>query len=362
MKFLEPGQEIETTVVAVSADSIFLDLNMKSEGVADRAEFTDADGKLTVKEGDTVKVFFMGDKNGEMRFTAKISGDKADKTVLENAYKSGIPVEGHVEKEIKGGFEIKIGTSRAFCPYSQMGFRQKESPDFYIGKSLPFKIQEYKENGRNILVSNRVMGEESYEENLAKLQETLKVGSTVAGVIEAVQSYGAFVDIGGFRALLPVSEISHSRVADIRSVLSEGQKIEAQIIKLDWNNERISLSLKALERDPWDDVVRKYPADSKHEGAVSRIAEFGLFVALEPGVDGLVHVSELEDANRNTNLRKLYKIGDKLSVVVKAVDAEQKRLSLKPAASSEQDSSAAKYLKNQDDSDTYNPFAALLKK
>lgn len=126
MKNLEIGQEIETKIVAVTDDCVFLDLNTKSEGVLDIADVTDANGKVTVKEGDTIKVYFLGDQRGEMRFTTKIAGDKADKTLLENAWKNGIPVEGHVEKEIKGGFEVKIGDSRAFCPYSQMGFKQKQ--------------------------------------------------------------------------------------------------------------------------------------------------------------------------------------------------------------------------------------------
>ncbi|MDY7029997.1 MAG: S1 RNA-binding domain-containing protein, partial [Spirochaetota bacterium] len=171
---LEPGQLIETTIVSISDDCIFLQLSGKSEGVLDSAEMTDPDGNLTVKEGDTIKAFFLYAKNGEMRFTTKISGDKAGKAVLAEAFESGIPVEGTVEKEIKGGFEVRIGETRAFCPFSQMGSKRIESPQEYIGKQLTFKILEHSENGRNILVSNRAILEEEHEKQVELLKKTLQ--------------------------------------------------------------------------------------------------------------------------------------------------------------------------------------------
>lgn len=357
-----PGQEIETSIVAISNDCVFLNLNSKSEGVMEKAELLDKDGNLTAKEGDTIKVFFVGFQNGEMRFTKKISGDKADKEMLENAYKNRIPVEGRVEKEIKGGFEVKIGTTRAFCPFSQMGFRQKEEASFYVGKVLTFIIQEFKENGKNLLVSNRAVQEIAYQDQIADLQKKIKVGMTVSGTIESIQSYGAFVDIGGFRALLPVSEISRTRVTDIESVLYQGQKIDAQVIKTDWPNERVSLSLKALQADPWDSVLEDFSAGDKIDGTIARVADFGLFVSLKEGVDGLVHISELEEAGKNTNLRKVYNVGQKMTVIIKSIDQDERRISLTTATTKEEDSSASEYLSSQDDSDTYNPFAALLKK
>ena len=152
---LVPGQEITTVIAAISGDTVFLDLSAKSEGVLDANELKDKDGNLTVKEGDSIKAFFTGLKNGEMTFTTRISGEKADNSMLENAFKNHIPVEGSVEKEIKGGFEVKIGNARAFCPYSQMGFRQKAEPADFLGKHLTFMIMEYKDGGKNLLVSNR---------------------------------------------------------------------------------------------------------------------------------------------------------------------------------------------------------------
>ena len=223
MERLQPGQLVETQIVSISKDSIFLQLSGKSEGVLERAELADQDGNLSVKEGDTVKVFFLNSKNGEMNFTTRISGEKAVPAMLENAYKNGIPVEGVVEKEIKGGYEVKIGETRAFCPFSQMGQRRTENAEVYVGQHLTFKIQEFKENGRNILVSNRAIHEEAHKEKIEALKRTLKEGMLVKGSIKSIQEFGAFVDIEGIQALLPISEISRASVEDINAVLSVGQ-------------------------------------------------------------------------------------------------------------------------------------------
>jgi Ribosomal protein S1 len=359
----EPGQQIETTIVAISGDTLFLDLNAKSEGILDRAELTDENGACTVREGDKIKAYFTGTENGELRFTTKISGGKADKTLLENAFKNGIPVEGHVEKEIKGGYEVMIGTSRAFCPYSQMGYKQKDDSASFVGKHLTFRIQEYKNDGRGIVVSNRAIMEDEHSKSMAALQGTLREGMVVDATVKSLQSYGAFVDVNGFQALLPVSEIALDRVEDIHSVLSEGQKIKVQILRTDWKNERVSVSMKALLGDPWNSAAEKYPAGSKHDGVISRIAPYGVFVELEPGIDGLVHISEMDGVDRNSNLAKLFRKGDTMTVAVKETDPEEKRISLMPTTSIEQDKTTAGYMAGQNnDGEGYNPFAALLKK
>ncbi len=363
MTRLTPGQQVSTIIAAISGDTVFLDLSAKSEGVLDANELKDKDGKLTVKAGDEIKAYFTGLKNGEMQFTTKIAGDKADNSMLENAYQNGIPVEGTVEKEIKGGFEVKIGGTRAFCPYSQMGYRQKAEAAEFVGKHLTFLITEFKDGGRNLLVSNRKIMEAEHEKQMDNFSESLKAGMTVTGKVMALHDYGAFVDIGGFQALLPISEISRERITDINSVLKVGQEVTAKVLSTDWKRERVSLSTKALLADPWDNAVKNYPAGSKHEGVISRIADFGLFVELEPGIDGLVHISTLENVEQNTNIKKMYKAGAKMSVTVKSVDEKSRRISLLPATSTEQDQTASKYMNSQsDDDDMYNPFAALLKK
>lgn len=359
----EPGQQIETTIVAISGDTIFLDLNAKSEGLLDRAELTDESGKCTVHEGDKIKAFFAGTENGEMKFTTKISGGKADKLMLESAFKNGIPVEGHVEKEIKGGYDVMIGTNRAFCPYSQMGYKQRDESASFVGKHLTFRIQEYKNDGRGIIVSNRAIMEDEHAKSMVELQGKLKEGMIVDAKVKTLQSYGAFVDIDGFQALLPVSEISLERITDINTVLKAEQNIKVKIIRTDWKNERVSVSMKELLADPWDSAAEKYPAESKHDGIVSRVAPYGVFVELEPGLDGLVHVSEMEGIDRNSNLSKLYKKGDKMTVAVKETNITEKRISLSPTTSVEQDKTTARYMAGQNNTDDgYNPFAALLKK
>ncbi len=359
MDSLEPGQLVETTIVSISGECIFLQLSGKSEGILDLAEMTDKDGKISVKEGDLIKVFFLEAKNGEMHFTTKISGDKAGKAVLQNAFENGIPVEGIVEKEIKGGFEIKIGNSRAFCPFSQMGLKRVEDTKEYIGKHLTFKILEHSESGRNILVSNRAILEEEHKKKVEVLKKTLQENMTVKGTIKLIQNFGAFVDIDGVQALLPISEISRSRVEDIHKLLSIGEEIEASIIKLDWKNERITLSIKALLSDPWEKAKAKYKNGSKHTGIVVRLTDFGAFVSLEPGLDGLIHISDLKTDTRDNNPDDILKKGQNVTVQINNIDVEKKRISLKHVSSIQEDKEYKKYL--EPESDTYNPFADFLK-
>ena len=354
----EPGQLIEAEIVSIAGECIFLQLSGKSEGQLDTTELIDKDGNITVKEGDTIKAFFLYSKNGDLHFTTKISGDKAGKAVMENAFESGIPIEGSVEKEIKGGFEIKIGESRAFCPYSQIGKKRVENPEEYIGKTLTFKILEYSENGRNILVSNRAILKEEQDAQIEILKKTLQENMNVKGIVKSLQSFGAFVEISGVQALLPISEISRSRVDDIEKVLSIGQEIEVAVIKLDWQNERITLSLKKLLADPWDEAQKKYKSGSKHTGEVVRITNFGAFVSLEPGLDGLIHISDLEGDSRDFNPREALKKGQSIDVQINSIDIEKKRISLKPAAEAQDEEAFKQYM--EPESDTYNPFAGLL--
>lgn len=360
----EIGELFETKIVAITDTTIFLDLNAKSEGVLERTELNDENGNVSVKEGDSIKVYFIGEFQGEMHFTTKIAGEKADKNLIENAFKNGIPVEGRVETEIKGGFEVKIGNTRAFCPYSQMGFRKKEEPSFYIGKNLTFIITEYKNDGKNILLSNRKVGETEYNQEVAKLASEITEGSIVEATVESIEKFGAFVNIQGFRALLPISELSFDRIDDVSSVVQVGQKLKVKVLHADWKNEKVSVSLKALEKNPWENVENLVSVGEKITGKIVRITDFGLFINIAKGIDGLLHISELENVNANTNLRKIYQIGQEINVVVEKIDAEQKRISLKTAESAEQEESAKSYLSSSDDDDseTYNPFAALLKK
>lgn len=362
MTYFEPGQELETSVVAVTNDTVFLDLNLKTEGILDKAELSDDSGTASIKAGDKIKVFYLATKDGVPYFTTKIAGQNADAEMLKTAFESHIPVQGKVDKEIKGGFEIKLGNTRAFCPYSQMGFRQKQEPENYIGRVLSFQIQEFKNEGKNIIVSNRAVLEAEHRNSVKEMEKTYSVGDIVTGTVTELKEKGAVVDIGGVSAFLPISEICHAHIQSVSDKISAGQEIRAKIIRTDWERERISISTKELEDEPWDTAAERFPENTKIDGTIARIAEFGLFVTLAEGIDGLVHISEL-NVDANTNLKKKFSIGEKISVTVKSIDAKNRRISLTPSTSKEQDQTTAKYMSTQeDDSDTYNPFAALLKK
>jgi small subunit ribosomal protein S1 len=325
---LRPGQKIEATVVRIAKEWIFLDLGAKSEGSVARNEFTDAEGDLTVQEGDRVQVYFLSEKKNERLFTAKISGG-AVAGHLEEACQSGIPVEGTVTAETKGGFDVRIsGSVRAFCPFSQMEMRRIENAEEYIGKKFAFRVTKFSEHGKNIVVSRRALLEEERAQQKDALQESLAVGQTVAGVITSIRDFGAFVDIGGIEGLIPVSEIAWGRIEDINERLAVGQEVTVTVLKLDWDQDRYSFSLKDSLPDPWEEISGMFSEGSVVTGKVVRLTEFGAFVELAPGIDGLVHISKLGAGRRISHPREVVQVGDVLEVKIDSVDPEKKRLSL----------------------------------
>ncbi|MBW1703855.1 MAG: 30S ribosomal protein S1 [Deltaproteobacteria bacterium] len=336
--YLNPGEKVEAMVIKISKEWVFIDIGGKSEGYIAIDEFLDDEGDITIKEGDTINAYFLSSRHNEMLFATRLTGDTMGSEYLEEAYLNRIPVEGLVEKEIKGGYEVKLtGSTRAFCPYSQMGLNRVENADRYIGLHLTFKIIEYGEKGRNLIVSNRRVLEEERQEQKDALRETLEEGMTVSGEITSIREFGAFVDIGGIEGLVPVSEISWGRVDDINSLLSVGQKVDVAIKKLEWEKDKFSFSLKEILPDPWSNVGLKYPEGSKHKGKVARLAPFGAFVTLEPGIDGLVHISELGKGKRINHPREVLEENQPIEVKIIRIDEDKKRLSL-TMVSDEQDS------------------------
>ncbi len=325
---LEPGQKVEATVLTVTKDWIFLDVGQKGEGVLDRKELLDADGNVTVAEGDVISTYFLSRAGGEMRFTTRLGGGSGN-AQLEDAWRSGIPVEGTVEKEIKGGYEVKVaGSVRAFCPYSQMALRRTDNPEQFIGKVLPFKISQYDERGRNVVVSHRAILEEERKKQKDALKETLSEGMTVSGTITQLKPFGAFVDIGGIEGLIPISEVAWGRVENIEEVLSVGQQVEATVKSLDWEANRFSFSLKEALADPWQNVGEKYPEGAVLAGKVVRLAQFGAFVNIGEGIDGLIHISKLGGGKRISHPREVVKEGQALTVKVEKIDGDARRISL----------------------------------
>ena len=325
---LRPGQKIEATVVRIAKDWIFLDLGAKSEGSVAKNELTDAEGNLTVAEGDRVQVYFLSEKRNERLFTAKVSGG-AVAGHLDEACQNGIPVEGTVTGETKGGFEVKFsGSVRAFCPFSQMEMRRIENAEEYIGKKFAFRVTKYSEHGKNIVVSRRALLEEDRAQQKQALQESLAVGQTVKGVISSIRDFGAFVDIGGIEGLIPVSEIAWGRIEDIHERLAVGQEVTVTVLKLDWDQDRYSFSLKDSLPDPWEGISGMFAEGSVVTGKVVRLTEFGAFVELAPGIDGLVHISKLGAGRRISHPREVVQVGEALEVKIDSVDPEKKRLSL----------------------------------
>ena len=325
---LRPGQKIEATVVRIAKEWIFLDLGAKSEGSVAKNEFTDAEGNLTVQEGDRVQVYFLSEKRNERLFTAKVSGG-AVAGHLDEACQNGIPVEGTVTAEVKGGFDVRFsGSVRAFCPFSQMEMRRIENGEEYIGKKFAFRITKFSEHGKNIVVSRRALLEEERAQQKETLQASLAIGQTVKGVITSIRDFGAFVDIGGIEGLIPVSEIAWGRIEDIHERLAVGQEVTVTVLKLDWDQDRYSFSLKDSQPNPWEEIGGMFPEGSVVTGKVVRLTEFGAFVELAPGIDGLVHISKLGAGRRISHPREVVQVGDALEVKIDSVDPEKKRLSL----------------------------------
>ncbi len=325
---LERGKKIEATLLQIGTEWSFLDVGQKGEGLLLTSELLDAEGELQFTAGDKLGAYFLSRDGGELRFTTKIGGSGSGTEQLEEAYQSGIPVEGTIEKEIKGGFEVKLpGNTRAFCPFSQTGLRQVE-PAELIGQSLSFKISQFSERGRNIVVSHRAILDEERALQRESLRETLKEGMVVKGTVTNIREFGAFVDIGGIEGLLPISEISYGRIEEINDYLHNGQELEVAIKRIDWENNKFSFSLRDTLSDPWSKVGTIYKAGGKHSGTVSRLAQFGAFVTLEEGVDGLLHISKLGEGQRIRHPQDVVKVGQTLQVLIEKIDQQERRISL----------------------------------
>lgn len=342
---LEPGQKVEAKVLQIGAEWAFLDVGQKGEGVLDIKELLDAEGNLTVAEGDRLTAYFLSSAGGELRFTTRIGGGASGTAQLEEAWRSGIPVEGRIEKEIKGGYEVRLpGGVRAFCPFSQLGLRRQEAPEEALGQTRSFKITQFGEQGRNIVVSHREILEEERRRQHEALKGTLKEGMIVKGTVTAIRDFGAFVDIGGIEGLLPISEVGYGRVEDIHQVLQVGQELEVAVKGIDWEKERFSFSLRDTLADPWSKIGTTYVEGATYTGTVARLAPFGAFVTLEEGIDGLVHISKLGEGRRLKHPQEVLKVGQPLPVTIEKIDLEERRISLVPAATGQETAAQTSYV------------------
>jgi small subunit ribosomal protein S1 len=325
------GQIIEGTIVAIGAEAALVDVGGKSEAAIDIDELKDADGRLEVKVGDRVQAMVVS-TSGELRLSRRLALGAATARQLEDAFHSGLPVEGKVERSVKGGFEVRISRQRAFCPVSQIDVVRNTDPAQHEGRVYNFRITEYKEGGRNIVVSRRVLLEAEQQANAAEVRKSIVEGAVLPGRVASVREFGAFVDLGGgVQGLLHVSEMAWERVADPSQIVKPGDEITVKVLRVDPDKEKISLGLKQLAADPWSRAGHTYHAGEMRRGRITRIAEFGPFVELEPGIEGLVPASESGVA-RDTDMKKAFRVGDELQVVVLDVDPTARRIRLSVTA------------------------------
>jgi len=332
LKKLTPGEKVSATVVGIDKETIFLDVGTKSEGIVEASEFIGEDGELSVSVGDTVEVYCLKAGPSGQIFTARL-GSGASSAHLEEAWRNSVPVEGFVKAEIKGGFEITLsGNIRAFCPYSQMGLRRIENAaETYLETHMSFLVTTFEAGGRNIVLSARMLQEEERRIKKEELQKELTEGQTIDGTISSIRTFGLFVDIGGVDALVPISEVGWSRIENLEESYRVGQQVKAVIKGLDWENDRISLSIKETLEDPWDAAVKDLGEGKICIGTISRLAQFGAFVNLAPGVDGLLHISKLGRGKRINHPREVVEAGQNIEVVIESIDPDQKRISLTPS-------------------------------
>ena len=324
-----PGDKVSGKVLKVSKDTIFVDLGGKSEGIADIQEFLDKKGNLTVKQGDWVEMRVASIRDGiHLTKGMKVHGPDALE-ILREAKENLIPVEGRVTKAVKGGFEIDLSGIRAFCPLGQFDIQYCEKPDEHVGAKYPFRIMEIKEKGKNVIVSRRVILEEEQEKKSKETLARLKPDLECEGKVTKLTDFGAFVDIGGIEGMVHISEVSHGRISHPSELLKPGQQVTVKVMKVETDKEgrpKVSLSIKALEPDSWDKGLG-FEEGEIISGKVSRLMDFGAFVEVAPGVDGLVHVSEIS-YERVPHPSKFLHEGDMVEVLVMGIDHEAHRVSL----------------------------------
>ncbi len=314
----EPGTQVEGRVARVTSHGIFVDIGAKSEAVMDRADFEDPDA---VQSGDVVKAYVLSADGRGIKLATQLSGAGA-REMLAEAHATGIPVQGRVVGRNPGGFMVKLSGTDAFCPISQIARIPSEDLDSYLEQTLTFKITECK--GRDLVVSRRVIEEEEAVEEAAKAWNLLKPGDERDGIVSGVQDFGIFVDIGGIQGLVHKSELGWDQGAERPN---RGAKVQVRVISLDPEKQRLSLTMKVAGAGPWARVGTDFVAGGSYQGKVTRVMEFGAFVALAPGLEGLVHISEMSE-HRVDHPRSVVKQGQEVTVRILEIDRERDRIGL----------------------------------
>ena len=327
---IEKGQTVEGTIVAIGEEVALVDVGSKSEATIDVAELKDDEGKLEVSTGDRIRAVVISTA-GELKLSRRLALGAATAQQLGDAFRAGLAVEGKVAGVVKGGFEVRIARQRAFCPISQIDIVRDTDPAQHVGRVYQFRIVEYKDP-RNVVVSRRVLLEEAQRASAAEVRQSIVEGAVITGRVASVREFGAFVDLGGgVQGLLHVSEMGWARVSDSLQVVKPGDEITVKVLRVDADKQKIALGLKQLMADPWLKARETYAAGQLRTGRVTRVAEFGAFVELEPGVEGLIPLSESGVA-RDGDVKKAFPIGNTIEVAVLDVDADARRIRLSVTA------------------------------
>jgi len=327
---MQPGSIVIGTVVDVRGDVVVVNAGLKSEGVIPIEEFYSDDGEIEVSIGDQVEVALdaIEDGYGETRLSREKAKRAQAWTFLERAQENGDTVTGIISGKVKGGFTVDVNTIRAFLPGSLVDVRPVRDTAYLEGKDLEFKVIKLDQKRNNVVVSRRAVIETEFSAEREELLESLAEGQTIKGVVKNLTDYGAFVDLGGIDGLLHITDMAWKRVKHPSEMIEVGQEIDVMVLKFDRERNRVSLGLKQLGDDPWTAIARRYPVTTRLLGKVTNITDYGCFVEIEEGVEGLVHVSEMDWTNKNVNPSKVVHLGQETEVVVLDIDEERRRISL----------------------------------
>ncbi|MCC7279019.1 MAG: 30S ribosomal protein S1 [Chromatiaceae bacterium] len=327
---LQPGTIITGTVVAITSEVVVVNAGLKSEGIIPRSQFLDVNGNLECAVGDEVRVALeaVEDGSGATRLSREKAKRHAAWEFLDKAFEAGEAVKGIINGKVKGGFTVELDSVRAFLPGSLVDVRPVRDTSYLEGKELEFKVIKLDRKRNNVVVSRRAVVEDEYSAEREALLEKLEEGMQVKGVVKNLTDYGAFLDLGGIDGLLHITDMAWRRVKHPSEVVEIGDEIDVKVLKFDRERQRVSLGLKQMGEDPWVNISRRYPESTRVFGKVTNIADYGCFVEIEEGVEGLVHVSEMDWTNKNVHPSKVVALGDEVEVMVLDIDEERRRISL----------------------------------
>ncbi|BBA34697.1 30S ribosomal protein S1 [Methylocaldum marinum] len=327
---MRPGSIITGTVIDIGPDVVVVNAGLKSEGVIPKWQFLNSDGQIEVQIGDTVEVAL--DMLEDGLGATLLSRDKAKRLKawqeLEQAYEKNETVVGRITGKVRGGFTVSVGALRAFLPGSLVDVRPVRDTAYLEGRDLEFKVIKIDQKRNNVVLSRRAVVESEFSAEKEALLENLKEGAIITGVVKNLTDYGAFIDLGGIDGLLHITDMAWKRVRHPSEAVQIGQEIQVKVLKFDQEKNRVSLGLKQLGEDPWLNIARRYPPGTRLFGKVSNLTDYGCFVELEEGVEGLVHVSEMDWTNKNVNPAKVIQLGEEVEVMVLDIDEERRRISL----------------------------------